>query len=154
MRRCFMNVDLFDFLIVYAFDQSVFCVIISCFEMSMTMEKQWQNASATTGSSFHLQQLRFYNTIVGKHFFRSLYKTGHTQLEYDQYEGVKCNLSCKNPINNDPKRLMNSSATCSCVPDRIEIWSSQRKPLGATGNESLTLFILLATIARRDGCIH
>ena len=59
-------------------------------------------------------------------------------------EGVKCNLSCKNPYN-DPKRLMNSFAACSCVPDRIEIWSTQRKLLGATGNDSLTLFILLAT---------
>ena len=55
MRPCFMNVDEFDFLIVYVFDQSVFSVIISCFEMSMTMEKQWQNASASAGSSFHLQ---------------------------------------------------------------------------------------------------
>ena len=44
MRPCIMNVGLFDFLIVYVFDQSVFSVIISCFEMSMTMEKQWQNA--------------------------------------------------------------------------------------------------------------
>ena len=51
MRPCFMNEDLFDFLIVYVVDQSVFSVIISCFEMSMTMEKQWQNASATAGSS-------------------------------------------------------------------------------------------------------
>ena len=50
-----MNVDEFDFLIVYVFDQSVFSVIISCFEMSMTMEKQWQNASASAGSSFDLQ---------------------------------------------------------------------------------------------------
>ena len=39
-----MNVGLFDFLIVYVFDRSVFSVIISYFEMSLTMAKQSKNA--------------------------------------------------------------------------------------------------------------
>ena len=50
---------------------------------------------------------------------------------------------------------MNSSAACSCVPDRIEIWITQRKLLGATGNDSLYLVHFVSdNIAKRNGCIQ
>ena len=55
------------------------------------------------------------------------------------------------------KKTQNVLWTCLRVflrSDRIEIWSTQRKLLGATRNDSLTLFILLATKARTDGCIR
>jgi len=52
MRPCFMNVAEFDFLIVYVFDQSVFSVIISSFEMSMTMENNGKTLQLVLGVHF------------------------------------------------------------------------------------------------------
>ena len=52
MRPCIMNTSLFDFLIVYVFDQSVFSVIISCFEMSMTIKNNGKTLELVLGAHF------------------------------------------------------------------------------------------------------